>query len=585
MLSELHQILLSCGYRYVDAKQIVDKSPLLALCKSKGFYIKNYQTEGGSFEIALSLEGDPYIELPSAHVLQCPQQYLGLLLPHINMGWYLCYVEEMEADWDSNDLHATYLAVDHQIHLTLQNSIASIAEGKLEDREMEGEFSAYWLGDKSIYLLTDAIKARSERCVIAVKKDSQSKPGEKQYQEWIIFDPDNEHEGNNWLSQRDLNVNDEMDFVVGHFKIKPKRLCGVQWPPKNFAEIISWLSNVDPAARNHIIDHFARNREKRHVLLLEVYRQDIVGLSVELNLNATGLTTYVKKRKVKHNNLASILSSKLAVNKFIRLSVIKADRKTVLSRNRSRPEVGDLSNKKIALIGCGTVGGYLAGLLVRAGAGCGTGHLHLYDPDRFHAHNFSRHPLTTADYGKNKSKALADSLISATHLANNEKILGNPIHFPITSHIDKYDIVIDTTGRPPLSKRLSKTVRMIGVKKRPLIIHGFNDGNGRASKVLVDNGNGCYGCMLADPAFYKEGIDLRFQDIDQKAERLISCGSTYTPYDAAVSVITASLLQEAVLNSLEKENSWTYSEHMLDGNRSRKPYRMPRHAKCEICND
>ncbi|MEK5749918.1 ThiF family adenylyltransferase, partial [Acinetobacter nosocomialis] len=61
---------------------------------------------------------------------------------------------------------------------------------------------------------------------------------------------------------------------------------------------------------------------------------------------------------------------------------MKSDRDTILSRNRSRPEIGDLRTKKIALIGCGTIGGYLAELLIRAGAGMGTKSLDLFDHDK-----------------------------------------------------------------------------------------------------------------------------------------------------------------------------------------------------------
>lgn len=146
-------------------------------------------------------------------------------------------------------------------------------------------------------------------------------------------------------------------------------------------------------------------------------------------------------------------------------------------------------------------------------------------------------------------------------------------------------IHIDATGRPPVAKRLAHVVRTMSNNKRPKIIHGFNDGNGRASKVMIDDGNCCYGCMLIDPAFYKNGLDLRFSKIDAAEEHLVSCGNTFTPYDAAVSVITAAMMQEAVLSILEPSLSWTYNEHMLDGSRSRQARLLPRQRNCPICHD
>lgn len=499
------------------------------------------------------------------------------------MGVLLCYVQEMEADWDSNDLHETYLLVDKQIQSTLNRAVSSFAEGSPGDGEMEGEFAAYWLPNEAVYLLSDAAEFKHLQCRVAVRKNSQQLPGVNQDEEWIAYHEDHVGECDEWMRQRGLVARDGKNFLTSYFKVEPSRLAGVLWPPEDFKTVLQWLSDVDPEAKARILDHFPKNPVKHHVLLLDVKGQDMIGLYLALNQTATAINTYRGKRKAKHSHLASVLSGKQAFVRFMRLGVIKADRKTILSRNRPRPEVGDLSKKRIALIGCGTVGGYLSGLLLRAGAGCGQGYLHLFDHDVVQPHNFGRHPLTTADFGQNKAVAMASTLRSSSHLASN--IEGQGSSFSVRPELlKKYDIIIDATGRPPVSKRLAHVVRTMPVAERPILVHGFNDGNGRASKVVVDDGSCCIGCLFADPAFYRNGVDLRFEGIDHKAERHISCGSTYTPYDAAVSVITASLIQQAVLNTLEPKGSWTYSEHMLDGNRSRQPRRLPCHPNCEICH-
>ncbi|MBM3111661.1 E2/UBC family protein [Pseudomonas arcuscaelestis] len=590
MQSELHQALLSCGYRYTKAQHIPSGTPLRAYDDAKGFYVKSYGTPSGEFDVALSFTADPYIALPMAYVLNSPDQYKGRLLPHINMGWYLCYVEEMEADWDANDLRGLYFQVDAQIQLTLEAAVASAVKGAPDDQEMEGEFSSYWLPDKTIYVLSEAAEKKPLECLVAIGTTSVSTHGSASKEEWIAYEKGDVNERAQWLALRGLTRRDEKTFLTSYFKIKPSRLAGVLWPPQNLRAVLQWLTEVDPSARARILDHFVNNPVKRHVLLLDVHHQDMVGLYVELDLAATGLNTYssTKNRKkatgrvVKHGTLLSCLSSKRSVKKFIRLGVTRADRKTILSRNRQRTAIGDLSTKRIALIGCGTVGGYLASLLLRSGAGCGSEKFDLYDHDSFGPHNFGRHPLSTTDFGQNKAVAIATTLKMSTHL--NCKVEGHPTRFSIhTELLKQYDIVIDSTGRPPVSKRLAHVVRTMS-DKRPILVHGFNDGNGRSSKVIVDDGSCCFGCLLADRAFYKNGVDIRFKDIDNNNERHISCGSTYTPYDAAVSVITASLMQEAVLYSLEPKLRWTYSEHMLDGSRSRQPRQLPRQPNCDICH-
>ncbi|ASK19255.1 E2/UBC family protein [Halomonas sp. N3-2A] len=592
MSSELHQILLGCGYQYTKAQHISESTPLRALNSSKGFYVKNYGTVEGNFRIALSLPADPHITLPTAYILKKPDQFKGLLLPHINLGWYLCYVREMEADWDANNLHGLYLQVDGQIQRTLDASVASVMHGSLNDQEMEGEFASYWLSDKELYLISDAVEKLEMQCHVAINAIGNEKSEKGSGEEWVVFEKEEEKEFYEWMKQRCLTRSSSKSILTCYLKVNPSRLAGVEWPPQNFRELLQWLSEVDLSALSRLLKHFVDNPVKRHVILFDVKHQDLVGLYVELDLAATGLNTYPKKknrkkhtrRVVNTKKLIGCLSANRSVQKFTRMGVTKADKKTILGRNRRRVASEELSTKSIALIGCGTIGGYLGGLLLRSGAGCGQSRFDLYDNDSFGPQNFGRHPLSTEDFGHNKAISLAATLKSSTHL--NCDVEGKPYQFSIHPELlNQYDIVIDATGRPPVAKRLAHVVRTMAPDERPKLIHGFNDGNGRASKVLIDDGMCCYGCLLTAPAFYKNGLDLRFDNIDVSQERLVSCGSTFTPYDAAVSVITAAMVQEAVLSLLEPSLSWTYSEHMLDGSRTRRPRLLPRNSNCPICHD
>src|SRR5690606_13658597 len=258
-------------------------------------------------------------------------------------------------------------------------------------REMEGEFSSYWLSDKQVYLLSDAVEKVELRCIVAENLYVQGNSESAACEEWIAYKDDDAHELAEWIKQRNLSRRDDKATLTSYFKIRPSRLAGVDWPPQNFREVLQWLSEVDPGARSRVLNNFVNNPVKRHVLLFDVHHQDLIGLYVEIDLEATGLNTYAKKknqkkhtgRHVKHGTLNSCHSAKHSIRKFIRLGVTRADRKTILSRNRRRSSIGDLSTKRIALIGCGTIGGYLAGLLLRSGAGCGKARFDIYDPDSF----------------------------------------------------------------------------------------------------------------------------------------------------------------------------------------------------------
>ncbi|UWS28924.1 E2/UBC family protein [Erwinia pyrifoliae] len=130
----LHKVMTGCGYRYTRARNLPKKSILHSQDHRKGFYTKEYSTDFGNFNVALVLCSDPFTELPIACIFELPERFRDRLLPHVSLEGILCYVEQMEADWDSNDLEGTYREVDAQIYRTLVNSVLATAEGLNDNR-------------------------------------------------------------------------------------------------------------------------------------------------------------------------------------------------------------------------------------------------------------------------------------------------------------------------------------------------------------------------------------------------------------------------------------------------------------------
>ncbi|EPN8566524.1 ThiF family adenylyltransferase, partial [Enterobacter hormaechei] len=389
-----------------------------------------------------------------------------------------------------------------------------------------------------------------------------------------------------WLNQRYLRQESLKNYSINthYISVNPNRLAGMKWPPTSFRELLDWLENADHNARDRVVHYITTEGKKRYIFLFDIFNQDIFAIYIELNTNAVDFRRHKRSAKKSTSKLATLLAGKNVCASYKRLGVVRADMATLLSRNAQRRSKECLSDKRIALVGCGTIGGYIAELLLRNGAGCGKGLLHLFDDDIYRPSNFGRHILPSHDFGWSKALSLATKLQDSVHLQT--RVEGFYKQFPISIDVmKKYDIIIDATGRPPVSKRIAAIVRQIPCEQRPIIIHAFNDGNGRASKVLIDDGRSCYGCMVTNPAKYHNGIDSRFYNLDISSEKNKSCGSTYTSYDAAVSNITASLAQQAVLSTLEPDLKWTYNEHMLEGGRSLKPQFLPHQPNCPICNE
>ncbi|MGP5224585.1 hypothetical protein [Psychrobacter aquimaris] len=113
---------------------------------------------------------------------------------------------------------------------------------------------------------------------------------------------------------------------------------------------------------------------------------------------------------------------------------------------------------------------------------------------------------------------MKERLDSSTHLTTNVQGHGRKFKF-LLNKLTTYDIIIDATGRAPVSKRLAYLLRQLGGVKKPIIIHAFNDGNGVASKVFIDSLDGCYNCLCGDERFYKNGNDKRFEKLNGLPEK------------------------------------------------------------------
>lgn len=588
---QLHKVMTGCGYRYTRARNLPEKAILHSGERRAGYYTKEYETDAGKFNVALVIRTDPFTELPIACIIELPEQFRNRLMPHVTQEGFLCYVDQMEADWDSNDLEGTYKEVDTQIHQTLINSVSTATKGLNDKRELEGEFAAYWGPSEILFILSNASRGTRLKTRLA-KSYGADGTARKEYITVEESSPeDSETVITKWLKQRYFPRDSLNEFPINthYISVNPSRLAGMKWPPASFQDLLAWLEKSDRNARDRVIEHIKAEGKKRYIFLFDVLNQDIFAIYVEFNMQTIDFRRHKKSTKNSTKNstakLGTMLGGKRVCIDYQRLGVNRADIATLLSRNSRREGAASLSEKRIALIGCGTIGGYLAELLFRNGAGCGSkGFLHLYDDDTYKPSNFGRHTLSSHDFGWPKSLSLATRLQDSVYLQT--KIVGFKEQFRISTDVmQKYDIIIDATGRPPVSKRIAAVIRQIPLGQRPSVIHAFNDGNGRVSKVFIDDGTSCYGCMVSNPQKYRNGIDSRFYDVDMSGEKNKSCGSTYTPYDAAVSNITASLAQMAVLSTLEPELKWNYNEHILEGGRSLKSQFLPHQPNCPVCNE
>lgn len=245
---------------------------------------------------------------------------------------------------------------------------------------------------------------------------------------------------------------------------------------------------------------------------------------------------------------------------FIRQAVAKAPEQIGLDRlmgrevdlefcvNRNLAGEPSLAGKRVALIGCGTIGGYLARMLVQTGAGCGAPFV-LYDTDKLSPGNLGRHLLGFPDLGKRKAVAVADHLM-AFHpdVQVTARLVDATTDW---AALERADIVIDATGEPNVATALNELfLRSSRSGSELALLHSFVFGNGVAGQSFLNlkDGHACYRCL-------KTGFDgqWRYSPLKDPSSPLretpATCGEGgYVPFAVDAPSAAAGLALRAVLD-------------------------------------
>ncbi len=159
------------------------------------------------------------------------------------------------------------------------------------------------------------------------------------------------------------------------------------------------------------------------------------------------------------------------------------------SRNLEFPS---LAGKRLTLIGCGAIGGYLAHALVRLGAGTGKkGLLRLVDVGQLEPDNLGRHALGFPSLYQNKAVALRDELIRQFPYLQVEAQTDTP---RLNDQFFATDLIIEATGE----EALSSLVNASHVEHRlSPVLYVWVKGNGECVQALWSDSSkfGCFQCL------------------------------------------------------------------------------------------
>ena len=246
----------------------------------------------------------------------------------------------------------------------------------------------------------------------------------------------------------------------------------------------------------------------------------------------------------RRRHLGSVLARIASQVGAERAIALRADATYIFERNMSG--LATLGKKRILLVGCGTIGGFLAHQMAQSGAGFDGGTLTLIDPDVMKPGNLGRHLLGAPFLNRNKAEATHDFLLQQLPMLEIKAIDGDVLKN--SPAFEQFDLVVDATGEEALSIALNE--RLVRARpKAPAVLYAWLLGNGAAAQCLLNDGAGwaCYKCLQTELAGQPRFRTLR-GDVEIIHERNIACGdSSYIPFPVSRSVAAAALACECVL--------------------------------------
>lgn len=490
-----------------------------------GWFVYHGMLHGASRTFACELQVDPnFSEYPRVRLLERPPG-LPLVVPHLGVDCDICYIARGTVVLDIFDPVGQTLACLDRATEVFQDILA----GKLRD-DLEDEFYAYWAG---IFCLVDLRDARlGQQILKAVKNGPDIYP--------VVTDDLPRTQAK--LKQLGWTT---VDCPAVTYRVKTTakpRPHNMRWPIENVQQLLEWQGLLDKQCRKKLLE---RIQQARATAALSVV------LIIESPLMTYGAWVDFRKDSTPQRGTRKKKAAPLFSLPVVPLEVIRLDDQYMAERNQ--PGRKSLSGKRLVLVGCGTIGGYLADLLVKAGAGTGGGSLELVDFDELKPQNLGRHRLGFAGLFNNKAVALKRELDA---LAPGANIVASPRDMR-ELELGAVDLLIDATGEESLGHWLARKYQHAS------LLTVWIEGLGVAVRAVMraNDKGGCFRC-LCDAN--RAGL---LQAVEGEIPKLLAgqgCEGLYVPFPATVSLQAAALGAEMVSAWVNNDDAPTLRTRILD---------------------
>lgn len=513
-----------------------------------GWFLVRGVLKAGDQDHRCEVAIDPRLcKLPQVRLIQLPDGFPAVA-PHLADNGQLCYAAAGTVVFDIFDPVGQTLGCLKRA----EEVLAKVLAGEMVE-DLEEEFHAYWHGAPCLVDLQGRHLGRQHTLV--VKLGGNLAP--------VVTDDTTRTRKK--LSSLGLDVlpGTLLTHRVGT-SAQPRPLVRA-WPPGTVKDILAWQARLDPRCRKKIgerIEEGWMSAGNDQLILIESPRMTY-GFLVRFNRAGVRAGFRRPPRTLTYKQ------------KVTPVSVHRVDDRYLAERNV--PGKRTLAGKHLVVVGCGAIGGYLAELLVKAGAGTSGGELTLVDFDDLLAQNIGRHRLGFPHMFRNKASALAEEL---GRLAPGAAIRALPVDVQEAA-LGDMDLLIDATGEEALGHWLCDkflaTTPMLSV---------WIEGPGTAVRGLlrVGPGGACFRCLFEAN---RSGL---LATVKGSVPTLLAgqgCEGFYVPFPASVSLQAASLGADMALDWANDKFSPALRTRLLDSafEPATPDCDPPRMAGCPACSE
>lgn len=505
-----------------DALWIVD-----ATLKSRGFsevgpgpadYEGYVTVHGQQVGIRISISDALFGTLPIVSLTHRSELKVSQLA-HNTEGNGICYFSNVGLPLDMYQPGQAILRILEEVVRTIGLSL-----GKSVNFEIAQEYQRYWQRHDYVrcFVSRDSFNKRTETRFLTVKEPNGSRFLCLSDSKAIRGAKYTEH-SKAQLWRIDVDLGPTSSIVV----------------PRTLADLKTWICEhreLGPGSWQEAFGILSR-REPLFIAAPNAF------LGIELQI-PSNIEDAVRNKRIRKHRLAKVLESRLDSIEIYRLSGKWCSLKDITERNIRGHQT--LIGKSIALVGCGTVGGYLARMLVQCGAGNGA-KFTLFDKDYLAEGNIGRHLLGFEHIGKAKSQALKTELERFHPDVQISAVTGNALER--WHELSMHDIVIDATGEWNIQTALNEFFLFDKNTSVQALLHSWIYKNGASVQSFMNlrDEYACFRCLKI--AFDSEWRYPASKGREEITVQPASCSDgAYVAYAVDVPNVAASLAMRAVLD-------------------------------------